>query len=613
MAAKSKNRFFVWIILGLLVVGLLGFGTGGLSGSIRNIGKAGEKDISVRRYQQALNEQIRALEAQIGQPVGFAQAQQLGVDQNALAQVVAARTIDNEAAALGLSVGDARVREEVLQVPSFRGIDGNFDREAYRFTIENAGMTEETFETSIRDEVARGLLQAAVVGGIVAPETYVETLTAYIAQRRDVTWAVVDETALTAPVAAATDAEIEAFHAENAALFSTLETRDIQFAWLSPDMIRDQITIDEDALRELYDERLSEFQQPERRLVERLVYVDAEAAADAAAQATEMDTSFDDLVASRGLELSDVDMGDVSQAELGAAGDAVFTAEVGNIVGPIETSLGPALFRVNAVLAAQNTTYEEASDDLRQELAAARARRVIEDQADRMNDLLAGGASMADLAAQTDMIEGSIMFDAQSNADIAAYDEFRIAAQNAQVGDFPELTFMDDGGVFALNLTAINQPAVKPLADVKDEVSAALLVQNTQLAVIAQAEALVESILPLTGFDTLGLAPQVEANMTRTTFVPGTPPAFLSDVFDMETGETRVIDNGLGAIIVRLDSINAADSEDPQLAAQIAATAEITNAGIAQDIFDAYAAQVQSRTDIEINQSAVNALHAQFQ
>jgi len=43
-----------------------------------------------------------------------------------------------------------------------------------------------------------------------------------------------------------------------------------------------------------------------------------------------------------------------------------------------------------------------------------------------------------------------------------------------------------------------------------------------------------------------------EAALTRTSFVGGTPPAFMTDVFAMETGDVRVIDNGTGAILVRL-------------------------------------------------------------
>ena len=165
MASAKKPRYFLWIIMGLLVVGLLGFGTGGLSGNLRTVGEVGDKPITVIAYQRALNEQLRGFEAQVGTSVSFQQAQQFGLDQAALSQVVTRRTLDNEAAQLGISVGDERVRDEVLRVPAFGGIDGQFDRESYRFALQQSGLTETDFEMGIREEISRTLLQGAVVGG----------------------------------------------------------------------------------------------------------------------------------------------------------------------------------------------------------------------------------------------------------------------------------------------------------------------------------------------------------------------------------------------------------------------------------------------------------------
>ena len=66
MAQKSNKRYGAWVVVGVVLVGLAGFGTGGLSGNIRNIGTVGDKDVTVAGYQQALNQQIQALSAQFG-------------------------------------------------------------------------------------------------------------------------------------------------------------------------------------------------------------------------------------------------------------------------------------------------------------------------------------------------------------------------------------------------------------------------------------------------------------------------------------------------------------------------------------------------------------------
>ncbi|MDP5085464.1 MAG: SurA N-terminal domain-containing protein [Yoonia sp.] len=612
MADKKKPRYGAWIIVGVILLGLAGFGTGGLSGNIRNIGTVGDKEVSVASYQRALNEQIRALSAQFGQQITFQQAQQFGLDQRALSQLVLLRTLDNEAAALGVSVGDERVFARLQAIPSFQGA-GGFNRETYRLALQQSGQTAAEFEAGIREEVARSLLQAAVVSGIPTPDPYADALVQYLSETRSITWAAVGSDALTAPVPGATPEAQQAYYDANPEAFTLPEARDITYVWLTPSMILDDMTVTDAAVEQLYTQRLSDFVQPERRLVERLVYLDQARAEDARARLDAGEVTFEELVAERGLALTDIDLGDVSREDLRAAGDAVFAAETGEVVGPFNSTLGPALFRMNAVLAAQETPLEEAAPELREELAAEAAREFINDNTDQIIDLLAGGATMADLAERTDMQLGTISWTPDNSEGIASYDAFRREAALVQEGQFAEIFDLSDGGIFALTLNGITPPQLQPLEDVREQVIAAWMAQAEQEAVIARAEEIAADILPLTGFETLGLVPVVEEGMTRRSFIEGTPPGFNAQIFEMSIGEVRVIDALEGALIVRLDDIAQPDLADPTVVAQRDAVADTAASGIAQDLFDAYATTLQQQTEQNLNQATINAVNAQFQ
>ena len=612
MADKKKPRYGAWVVVGVVLLGLAGFGTGGLSGNIRSIGTVGEKEISVTSYQNALNEQIRGISAQFGQQISFQQAQAFGIDQLALNQVVMLRTLDNEAAELGVSVGDERVFARLQAIPSFQGA-GGFNRETYRLALQQSGQSAAEFETSIREETARTLLQGAVISGIPAPEAYADAVVQFISETRSITWAVVDESALTAPVPGASTAAQQEYYDANPAEFTLPESRAITYVWLTPNMIIDEMVVPDEAVERLYEERIAEFRQPERRLVERLVYLNQDLAQEAFDRVAAGAATFEDLVIERGLTLTDVDLGDVSQDDLRSAGAAVFAAETGEVVGPFNSSLGPALFRMNAVLAAQETTLEEATPDLRDELAAEAARQFINDSADPIIDLLAGGATMADLAERTEMQQGTLNWTPENTDGIAAYDAFRREAGAVQEGQFAEIFDLADGGIFALTLDGIVPPTLQPLDEVRDAVSGAWQAQARQDAIMAKAAEIAADILPLTGLDTVGLAPQVEENLSRRSFVEGTPPDFNAAVFEMAIGEVRVIDAENRAIIVRLDNTAAPDLSNENVIAQREAIAENTRAGIAQDIFDAYATSVQQRTEQNLNLNTINAVNALFQ
>lgn len=613
MAARKGGRVFVWIILGFLFVGLVGFGATGISGTVRTLGTVGDKPLTVQHYADALESEISAISAQIGQPLSFPLAQALGIDAAVRGRVIQTRAIDNEVSTLGLSIGDARVRDEIVRNRAFAGLDGNFSRDTYRERLRRSGLSETEFETGLREDTARSLLQAAVLGGIPVPDTYVETVLRYLAERRSLTWAAIDAADLTDPLPTPTEDDLLAHYVANPDDFTMPETRRITYAWLVPEMIQDDLPVDEDAVAALYQDRIADYVQPERRLVERLVYLDEATAQAARARFDAGEIDFDGLVAERGLDLADVDLGDVALADLGAAGEPVFAAAPGDVLGPHPSALGPALFRMNAVLAAEEVTFEEVAPELRRELAAARARRVIEDQSEVMTDLLAGGATLEDLADRTDMQLGSIDWQQGQTDGIAAYDTFREAAAATTPDAIIRLFPLSDGGAFALRLDEVVPPALQPIEAVGEAVLAGWTRRATQEAVTARAEALRDEVAAGTDPVTLGLIALTEIDLTRRDFVNGTPPTFLTEVFTMGVGETRVIVGQDNALIVRLDSIAPPDPEDASVIAQRAMIAEQAASGVGQDVYGIFARDIFDRTEIKINEAAVAAVHAQFQ
>ena len=612
MAKKNKNRYGPLVIVGVILVGMAGFGSAGLTSSLRSLGTVGDKDVPINAYQTAMRQQIATLSRQFGTQISMQQALAFGIDRQALQAVILNRTLDNETAKLGISVGDQRVFDQLKAIPEFQGA-GGFNAESYRLALRQSGQTEANFETTLREEMARTLLQGAVVGGVPESDIFGNTVVNYLAEERAITWTTIGPDALIAPLPGATDADIAAYYDANPEEFTLPETRDITYVWLTPDMIQDQMDVPDEAVAQLYQDRIAEFVQPERRLVERLVYLDAAKAEEARARVDAGETSFEDLVAERGLTLNDVDMGDVDIEELRAAGDAVFAAAPGDVVGPFNSPLGPALFRMNAVLTAQETPLDEAADDLRSELAADAAREVINTDTDIVLDLIAGGATLEDLAERTDLQLGTINWTADVADGIAAYDSFRAAAAEAEVGAFAQILDLADGGIFALRLDGITPPTLRPLDEVRDAVDTAWQAQTQQEAIVARAEEIAADIQPLTEFATIGLIASTEDRLTRTGFVDGTPPTFNDTVFGMDVGTVSVLGGQDSAIIVRLDAITAPDPADAETAATIAGYATRASNGIAQDIFAAYADALRADTDININQSAVDAVNAQFQ
>ncbi len=609
--AKKSNPV-MWVLMGLLIVALGGFGASNFGGSIRSIGSVGGVDISTQDYFGGLQREIQAAQAQTGSAVSFTQAQEMGISDQVLAQLVAQAAFDAEAQGMGLSIGDENLRNEILAMPQFRGLDGNFDRDAYTFGLENAGLTEGQFEADVRADTARSVLQASVIAGITAPAAYSQTLSNYLGERRDVSWSLLDRADITTGLPVPDDAMLEAFHEENAELFTTPESKRITYAWVTPEMVIDTVEVDETALRDAYEDAFEMFNQPERRLVERLVFGNASDLDAAKARIDSEEATFEDIVSERGLDLADIDMGDLDRDALGDNADPIFAASVGDVVGPLDTSLGPALFRVNAILSAQETSFEDAQPILRDELAGDRSRRVINQMIDTVDDLLVGGASVEDVAAETELETGQIDWHSGVTEGIAGYDAFRRAAAEVTASDYPEVIELEDGGIFALRLDEVVPPALQPFEDVRDQVEAAWRAQSEVDALRVLAEPLAARLSAGESFEDVGLPIDGAQALTRRSLADETPPELINQVFEMEPGEARLID-GVGRVyVLKLDDVSPPDPDDEDLAQLQTFLENQAASGISQDLFAIVAEDFRARAGVDLDYQAINAVHANF-
>lgn len=628
LRTKGKSTI-VWILLGLMILGLGGFGVTSFSGGTTEVGSVGDTKITADEYARALQNEMRSLSQQTGQQITMAQAQQMGLPAMVQGQLIGAAALAEQARRIGVSVGDEKVAQTIMQAGAFQGPNGKFDRTAYSEILRRERLTEADFEGTVRNDESRLILQRAVANGVTAPAPMVNQTSRWLLQTRDFAWRELTEDDLAQPIADPDEAALKAWHEANGDRFTAPETRKISYAWINPDMLSGEVELDDAALRDVYDRNIDQFQRPERRMVGRLVFpteADAQAARD---QIDAGDKPFEAFVIDRGLTLDDIDLGEVARTELGQAADAVFAAEQPGVVGPVQTDLGPALFSVNAILDPVDISFEDARDDLRGEAALSRAARQIQDRAPDYEDLLAGGATLEELADETDLKLGQVDWTAEGNPEegsIAGYEAFRERAADITASDFPQLYELADGGVFAMRLDEIVPPTLKPFDEVQDDVLADWkqaelqrrlldLASEQRLAAVAKtspgADAEPQAEAPE---ETAAVEWNSETDMSRSDYMRGLPPQILSQAFTMaEPGDVGVVDAGDRVFVLRLDQISDADLSTDD-AVQIVNTVQSRlNQSLQGDIFDYYARHVQRNSKVQINQQAINAINAQVQ
>lgn len=609
---RKAGSTLVWGLMALVMVGLGGFGVTNFGGSLTKLGEVGDRPITANDYARALQQELSAISAQFGQNISLSQATQMGIDKQVLQRLISQAALDNEADRLGISVGDVSVAQRITEIPAFQGTTGSFDRETYRFTLGRNNLTESSFETQMRADIARQLLTGAVGGGFAAPSTMTNTLYNYIGERRAFSVLRLTAAELSAEVPVVDDTALKAYYEANLAAFTKPEAKRIRYAALLPAAIAGQQQVNEEALRKMYNDRIADYVQPEKRLVERLVFADT-AAAEAALAKIKAGSSFEDLVKERGLELDDTDLGDVSKEELGSAGEAVFALAEPGVVGPFDSNLGPALFRMNGILAAQEISFEDAKSDLALEIQSDAARREIATKVDAIDDALAGGESLDVIATDMGMTIETLDYAASqpSPEGISAYPAFRDAATKVAEGDFPEAILLDDGGVVVMQMLEVVPAAPIPFDQAREAVAQAWTKAEQAKALTARATEIKDALAKGQPLDNFGTVTKTEA-MAREGQFDGAPANFVASVFAMKANDVQVFESADFTAIVKLDAITpAAQDGDDAKALKDSISAQVEQS-LAQDALQLYTQALTSQAGISLDQNAINAVHAQF-
>jgi peptidyl-prolyl cis-trans isomerase D len=595
--SKAGSR----VVKGLFFVLIATFGIWGIGDIFRNRGPdtvvatVDHTAIGADTLETALRPALERMQQQTGSPVDFRQARKLGVVDDVLGQLVDQRLVEREAARLRLEVSDEVVRGAIMQNPNFRGPNGVFDRSAFNAVLAANHLTEDQYVAELRREVPRTDLLSAATFGAAAPAAMVDRLYRYRDEQR-----IADIVSLPAAgagdVGQPTASELEAFYQAHKDNFRAPEYRALTIASLSPSALAQRIQVSEEQLKDEYAERQGDFVLPERRHIEQIL-APSEAKAKAAAAALAAGKDWKEVATTiAGQNPETIDLGLMKRAELPSElADAAFALPLDKPSAPIESPLGWHIFKVVKIEPPATQTFAEA----RTKLAAKVAHDVAVDRiykiADQVDDALAGGATLEEAAGKFGLKKTVVAAidehgqgpDGKAPALPIAPAEVAKLGFATEEGQISRVTEANDNSLYVLRTDKVAPPAIKPLAAVKPEATAAWQTEKRAAAVAREAAALAQSVTPgtrlVTAANAKGLKVETSPPLRRSgsTGTP-VPPDLVAKLFAAAPGGVVTSTDATGAYVAQLDAIRPPD-EGPTAKA---ATAELSRALTADLEFD---------------------------
>ena len=311
---------------------------------------------------------------------------------------MAEAALDEQTRKMKLGVGNADISNRIMQDPSFRGLSGSFDQQRFEQAIRQAGYTEQRYVAEQRKVSLRRQLAGAITTGAAIPAAEIETVNRYNNETRDVDYVTVTRAAA-GEIAAPSPEALEKYFNDRKVTFRAPEYRKLAILMLSADEIAKTAQISDDDAKALYEARKAQFSTPEKRDIQQIVFPNEEDAKAAAAKIA-AGNWFELVAGERGLKPTDINLGVIAKSAIAdkAIADAAFALKNGEVSAPVTGRFGVVLLRVNKIEPAHTSTYEEVAADLKTGLASDRAKQEVATKRDKVEDELAGGARLSEVA-----------------------------------------------------------------------------------------------------------------------------------------------------------------------------------------------------------------------
>ncbi|MCA0912042.1 SurA N-terminal domain-containing protein [Marinobacter nauticus] len=559
------------VIVGLLIISLSIWGMDAIIGGFTGepeVATVNGQDITEREFLRTVQMESQQRLMQMENP----DQSLLDEDQirrDVLDALIQQAVLTQDAQSQGLELTDADIDSLITQMPQFQ-VDGQFNRDRFVATVRNLGMGVAEFRESMRKNYVVNQIRAAIAQtGVVAPENAAHLL-AIQNQTRDFRVLTLDGSSVQDQVDV-TEADVQAYYDENRDQFRQPEQVDAAYITLSQGALAESLEVAEDELRAYYEERAEEYAREERRAAHILVEAGDEGQETLATiqQRLADGESFADLAEEYSVDtVSAQEGGDLGFAGRGvydeAFEEALFALEEGEVSGPVETSFGLHLIKLEEVRRSDVPAFDELREELRLELARTKAserfaevRSQLADAAYAADDL-AGPAE--ELGLEIRVVEGVSRDGGAAPFDHAGLVRQLFSEDVLEGGYNTELIDVGDNVSVVARVREYHEPRQLELADVEPEIRRILERTETRDALAARVDELVAQLESGTSADELGAGEwQQFENQGRS--VSGLSPRVVQEVFSMARpdGDSPTVGRAVTAdqaAVIVLTSVN---------------------------------------------------------
>lgn len=616
-AAKS---WVAKLLLSLLVLSFAAWGiTDAFQGEMEvdSAISAGSSKVSTTDYRFAYEQQLMRLSQQFRQRLNREQAQQLGVDQQVLAQLAAGVVLDEQARNMQLGLSKDGIARLTGEDPSFQDASGNFSRAQFDAVLRQSNIRPQDYLDNRAKVARRQQVVEASTDGLKMPNTMLKALALYQGESRSADYITIPAEKADA-VPAPSDEALKTYFDAHKDEYKAPEYRKITYVKLEPSDITDPAAVTQDEIKEYYEKNKNRFSTTETRTIEQLNFAD-EAAAKAAHEKIAAGTSFVDIGKEQGKSENDLVLGTFEKTALpdSVIADAAFALNEGGVSDVVKGAFGPVILRVTTVNPASVKELSEVEKEIRDTVATNIAISSIGGIHDSYEQQRSEGGSMADVAKGLSLKAVTVeAVDDEGNdpagkaLELPNSEALLSAVFQADQGFDNDALTLANSGYLWYQVDGTTPARDRTLDEVKDKVTAAW---KGEEAVKRLNDRMAELKKRLDGGETLdaiaasaGVEKQTKRGITRNTNDADFGSAATAQVFRgplNHTGTAGAVSND-GQLLFKVIEVTEPTATGPEAIPEDQQTYLAST--LTDDVLEQLVGELQKQYPVKINQTAIN-------
>ena len=594
------------------VAGMLGGNLGG--GDPNSVATVGSQKIDPQELQEVSRRMLTQMQRQTGSTAAPTPEMRRGVAEQALQQLVIQAAFAAEVARLNVQVPDDALRQATYDTPAFRGPNGQFDRATFDSVLRNNNYTESRYLSLLRTDLAQRQVVEAVRAGGYSSDLVNRLVFTFEGETRTADLVTLPFAAAAEPPAP-TDEQLQRQYDDNSNDYRAPEYRRVKAVILSPEGLAKDIVVSDSDARAYYDSHKAEFSKPETRAVQ-VVVAQTEAAAKTLATAWTTGADWDAIQKqATAAKASAIALDDTTQTAFPSPELAgpVFAAAPNAVTGPVNAEGSWAVFRVTKVAGGSEQPYESLAADIKQKVALDQATDQVYDRANKVQDLLAGGAKLDELPAGLGLLAVTGTLDPDGNtpdgtpAPIPASPALRQAVISKAFAlsptDPPTLEDGPDHSFYAVTVDSITPPAQRPYDEVKDRVRDDWLRDARRHEQDVAATALLTAVEG--GQSLKDAAAAAKLPMTRSPAIgrsqppAGIPSQLVQPLFATDVGKATMVEAPTGFVVAVTVAVKKPDPATDSAGLERVRVG--LNGAMSDDLEMTYAGALRAREKVVVN------------